>query len=198
MALPQLGAQPMAPQQSGFGSFLFGTPGQTQQFQRFNQPQQQLQNQSLNQALSLLQGMPGSQNVPQNSFAPIAQQARQQFNTQTIPGLAERFTAMGGGQRSSAFQGALGQAGSGLESSLAALGSEYGQRQQGLDQQLLGQLLNYGMMPSFENAYTPRQPGFLESTASGASQGIGALLPLLLSGGSSGILQLLSSLLGGK
>ncbi len=46
------------------------------------------------------------------------------FYGQTVPTLAERFTAMPGGQRSAAFQGAVGGAGRGLGLGLAALGEQ--------------------------------------------------------------------------
>ena len=61
-------------------------------------PQQQGWQSALgNQASQALQN-------PYEGFEPIAQQARNQFNTSTVPSLAERFTSMGtGGQRSSAF-----------------------------------------------------------------------------------------------
>jgi len=73
-------------------------------------------------------GQRGSEGMqdPTKGFGAIAQQARTQFDTQTIPSIAERFTAMGGGQRSSAFEGALGQAGAGFHENLAAMESKYG------------------------------------------------------------------------
>lgn len=58
------------------------------------------------------------------------------FHQDIVPGLAERFTALGGGQRSSAFQGALGQAGVGLGLGLGALGE---QQQLSQNQQLFNQ-----------------------------------------------------------
>ncbi len=68
----------------------------------------------------LQQGQQGLQN-PSAGFAPIAQQARNQFNQQTIPSLAERFSSMGNNSISSpAFASQLGQAGAGLEEALAA------------------------------------------------------------------------------
>ena len=155
--------------------FLLGSPERMQQVQRFSPQQQQLQNQSIQQALSLLQGSPDAY----KGFQPIAQQARSQFQKSTVPSLAERFTSLGSGsQRSSAFQGALGSASSDLEQGLAALQSQYGQNQ-------LGSLLNLGMQPSFESLLRPAQPGFLQSLAPGIGQGIGsfgslfALLKLL-------------------
>lgn len=97
---------------------------------------------------------------PYEGFEPIAQQARTQFQQQTIPSLAERFTSMGGGQRSSAFQSALGQAGSGLEGNLAALRSQYGLQ----NRQLSGSLLSQALRPSFDVIQQPSRPGFLESS----------------------------------
>jgi hypothetical protein len=60
-----------------------------------------------------------------------------QFNEQIVPGLAERFT---GKQSGSAFQQALGSAGSGLMERLAALRG-------GLGMQAAQQALNYAQMP---------------------------------------------------
>src|SRR5271154_2626387 len=98
MASPILNMAPLG-QQAGFFS---GSPAQVAQIPRLAPNQLQGQNQALQMALSGLQN-------PTAGFEPIAQKARTQFNTQTVPGLAERFTSLGGGQRSSAFQGALGQ-----------------------------------------------------------------------------------------
>jgi hypothetical protein len=144
------------------GNVLTGTPAQTKQFQRFTPQQQGVQNQAIQNLMQLLQNPQIGKGF---DFAPIAQQARTQFNTQTIPSLAERFTAMGGGQRSSAFQSALGRAGAGLEENLAALQSKYGLAQQGQQTQLLQLLMSLGMQPSYENAYFPSQPGLLQGIA---------------------------------
>ncbi len=72
-------------------------------------------------------GQAGLQNLPAAGFdfGPLAQQAKSQFYSETIPTLAERFTALGGGQRSSAFESSLGRAGAGLEENLAALKAQY-------------------------------------------------------------------------
>ena len=142
-------------------------------------------------------GLSGIQNLPNANFGPIAQQARTQFNTQTIPGLAERFTSLGGGQRSSAFQGALGQAGSGLEEALASLEQQFGLQNRGQEQNFLSNLLGMGMQPQFENIAQPKGPGF----GSALGSGLGAILPLLLggmTGGSGGGIGALLSLLLGR
>jgi hypothetical protein len=147
-------------------NFLTGSQGQMQNTPNFTPQQQGVQNQALQQLMQLM----GQQGQPNYSgFQPIEDRARQQFNTQTVPGLAERFTSLGGGQRSSAFQGALGQYGSDLNSQLSALRSQYGVQQQQLGQNQLSSLSNIGFQPSFQNQYTTGQPGLLHE-----------LLPLLL------------------
>lgn len=80
-------------------------------------------------------------------FGPIAQEQTRQFQQQTVPGLAERFTSAGG-QRSSAFRQQLGQAGSDLASRLAALQAEHnvGQQQAGMQNQGLNLQRMSGLM----------------------------------------------------
>jgi len=152
---------------------IIGTPARTQQLQTFSPQQRGLQNESINQIMSLLQGKPSQ------GFQPIAQNARNQFQQQTVPTLAERFTSMGGagtGALSSpAFASQLGQAGAGLEGNLAALGSQFGQNQ-------LQSLLPFAGKSQFENLFHQAQPGALQNIAGPALQ----LLMMYLSGGLSG------------
>lgn len=137
-----------------------------QQVPRFNPQQQNLLGQVGQSASGLL-------NKPQSfDFAPIAQQARTQFQTQTIPGLAERFASLGTA-RSGAFRHAMEQAGAGLEQGLASLQSQYGLQQQGQQNQLLNMLLGYGLSPSFENVHAPEGLGFFESLAPALGQAAG-------------------------
>jgi len=153
--------------------FFVGAPGQVQQLPLLNGQQQQLQGQNIQNVMQMLQG---GQNAPSKfDFAPIAQQARNQFETQTIPSLAERFTALGGGQNSSAFQGALGNASADLESQLASLGSQFGMQNQQMDRDYLLQLLRFALMPQFESQYLPATGGLLGGAAQGAGQGLGQL-----------------------
>jgi len=156
-------------------------------------PQQQgALNQSLGQAMSYLQN-PG----PRPGFEPIAQRAREQFQTNTIPSIAARFASMGtgGNLRSSAFNQALSSGASDLESQLAALGAQHSLQQQGLDQNMLFNLLGTGLKPQSENVYIPGQPGFLENVGGGLFQGLGALGGF---GGGNALLSLLNKLLSGN
>lgn len=98
------------------GEYLYG---------RATAPSAGQQESQMQQLVAAIQGQgPGFQ------FAPIAQQARREFTERTIPSIAERFNVLGGA-RSGAFQQALGRAGSELETSLAALQSQYRQAESG-------------------------------------------------------------------
>jgi hypothetical protein len=146
--------------------FFSGRPAQLAQINKFN-PQQQ------NALSSLLgQASQGMKN-PYQGFEPIEARARSQFQKNTIPGIAERFTSLGDNAISSgAFASQLGEAGAGLEEGLAALRSQYGLQNRG---QLLREL-GLGLTPENENFYQPREEGGWESL-------IGPLLQLLLHGG---------------
>lgn len=108
-------------------------------------------------------GQQGLQGLPQAGFdfAPLAQQARTQFNTETVPTLAERFTAMGNGQRSSAFESSLGRAGAGLEENLAALKAQYDYNNfQNQQQHYLNRILG-GAQPQYQQSFIPPQQGIV-------------------------------------
>jgi hypothetical protein len=145
---------------SGLQSLFFGSPEQTKQLSRYS-PEIQSQ---LDEILGSLLGQFKEGGI--GGFEPIEAKAREGFAQKTLPGIAERFTAMGGGGgRSSAFTQALGQAGAGLESTLAGLRSQHGMRN-------LQALLGLGQQ---EPLLQQQQPGFLETGASSLLQ----LLPLL-------------------
>src|SRR6267142_2202947 len=117
------------------GNFFLGTPGQIKTTPTVTP-----------QASNALQQLL-SQGMQNTNFQGIEDLARKNFQQKTIPSLAERFTALSGDTRgSSAFQGALGQAGSDLESQLAALRGQYGLQQ-----------LSLGLTPQFENMYQQGQ-----------------------------------------
>ena len=150
-----------------------GIPGQMQaqagqnglsQISNLTGPQQQLQNSSINQALSLLQG-----GQPQG-FQPIADQARANFTSKTVPSLAERFGNPGNESGSSALYGQLSGAGADLDRGLAALQAQYGQNQ-------LGTLLQSGLRPSVD--FTRQGPGGFETVAGDTAEWLPQLLAQL-------------------
>lgn len=144
------------------GGKALGTPDQIQQHSLVTPEQQNI--------LQYLQqlGVQGLQN-PYGGFAPIAQQATNQFYQQTVPTLAERFTSMGNGALSSPlFASQLGQAGAGLQSDLASQQAQYGQQN---IQQLL-QMLQLGLNPQVENIFRPAQSGPLGNAILAAIKGL--------------------------
>jgi hypothetical protein len=163
---------------TGAKNLLVGSPGHTELSPKLNPQQQQLQSLAGTQASSLLQ------NLGQNkfNFAPIAQQARTNFQTKTIPSIANRFAGLGA-QGSGAYQHALGSAGAGLEEGLAALQAKYDFAQGGQDQQLLLALLSQALQPQQDNIYYPAQGGLAQQLlpflTGGASTGISSLLKLI-------------------
>jgi hypothetical protein len=139
------------------GSFFFGSGPKTVKTPIYEQNQLGALNGALGQAQSGL----GLQGGMQDGMNPVEQQYTRNFAQNTVPGLAERFTSMGGGQHSSAFQGALGQAGAGLNEDLASLRQSH-----------LMNLLNIGLKPQNEYAYQGREHGLLGNLALGVTGGL--------------------------
>jgi len=128
----------------------------------------------------LQQGLSGMQNIPSAQFGPIADLYKTQFQQQTIPTIAERFTGMGaGGQRSSAFEQALGGAGAGLNQQLAGMEQQFNMQQRGQEISRLMNMLQMGLQPQFQTDYIPPEPGFLSSVGSGLGAGIGSAMPMI-------------------
>lgn len=134
----------------------------------------------LNPQGNLGQGQQGAINYQQQLMDPSSQAVDQfvqpymnQFNQQTIPGLAERFAgmgAMGGGLSSSGFGQALSSAGGNLQSQLAALKAGLGQQ---AGQSLMNQYgnmaaLGLGAQPF---AYKQQAPSMLGGMMQGWAQG---------------------------
>jgi hypothetical protein len=153
-------------QRGGLGRFFLGNRPEV-----FNSPNfTPFQSEALNYLLQY--GLGDLQDLGQNQFdfAPIGNQELERFYTQTIPSLAERFTAMGGGQRSSAFQGALANAGRFLGNDLAAQQQQYGLQQQGMQQNLISNLLNLGLTPQFAQNLNPGGGGLLGGLVNAGTQ----------------------------
>lgn len=150
----------------GFMDFLFGKGEKMQQLPSYTPQQQNIMSQlsggaaaQLPQAFQYLQSILSQDPEMMKQFeAPMMRQ----FEEQTIPGIAERFTGMDA-QKSSAFGQQLGAAGAGLQENLAAQRAQMGPQ---AIQQLM-QMLQGGMGKQFENVYSPRQSGFLENLLGG-------------------------------
>lgn len=126
-----------------------------------------------------------------NTMAQFEAPYRQQFEQQTLPGIAERFAggnAMGGGLSSSGFGQALGGAGAQLQAQLAGL---HGQLQQGASQQAMGQYNNMAGLGlgtrSFENIFQPGSGGLMGGALSGLGSGLGMGLGMGMGGGMGGM-----------
>lgn len=156
-------------------SFFKGAPGGFTQQNTVRPEQLSAIQQILKMALGGLQN-------PQAGYEPFAQAARQNFQENTLPSIFERFTSLGkGAQSSGAFQGLLGRAGADLESGLAQGAAQFGQQQQQLWQNLLGQ----GLMPTFENIYRPRQAAGFELALPSLLEAGGRLGAAAITGGGS-------------
>jgi len=135
---------------------LFGGAGKNRQLNTLRPNQMGLQDSLISLIQSRLNG--------QGGLTPQSQNAINRFNTQTVPSLAERFTSLGSGsQGSSAFTGALGNAGAGLQQELA-----------GMDMDYIMRLLGSALGQSSENVMTER--GGVGASSLSSAQ----FLPLLL------------------
>jgi hypothetical protein len=164
-------------------NFLFGEDARADKLPTMTRSQNQFLNQILSQlkggglgqgyeqGLGLLQDYLNPQSDLYKNFeAPYLQQ----FEQQTLPGLAERFAgmgAMGQGLSSSGFGQALGAAGSNLQTQLASLKS--GMQRQSIGD-ILGQYntqasLGLGQQP-FAYMQTPASPGFLPQLAAAGAK----------------------------
>ena len=146
-------------QVGGEGHIFTGHNASAQQFKTITPFQGQVKGAAGNQAMQYLQQLGGGK----FGQSPLALQALRNFETQTVPGLAERFTSHfgSGSQRGSGFQGALGQAGGELQGGLAALEQQFAS-------QILPQLFQSSLSPEFENAITQGDTGI-----------VGQILPFL-------------------
>jgi len=141
---------------ASFYEQLFGSGPQVKSLETYNPQQKAFQGQSLQNAAGLL----GNLSKP-SDISGITNSIRRNFETQTIPSLAERFTSLGGsGQRSSAFANALGRAGSDLESNIGVLETQNQQQDLSRLQNLFSLLSSLGNMPQQQHYQEQGKPGF--------------------------------------
>ena len=185
-----------------FKESFFGTKGAFKQAPTLTPQQQELMAQ-------LSQGLGGQGGLQQQGLGALGQQlegsqqfleqlqapALRQFQEQTIPGIAERFSGLGA-QSSSAFTQALGGAGAGLTEQLASQRAGLGMQAQQSGLQGLMQLLGLSQQPQFATAFQPGQQGAFSGLLSGLGQGAGAALGAGAPGAIGGALKGLGSILG--
>jgi hypothetical protein len=173
---------------AGIWEMLFGSPDENQQLSTLN-PQQQQGLSQIFQQLGMMQAPGGAYSGAQNylsgilsgdpnAFAQFEAPYRQQFEQQTLPGIAERFAGanpMGGGLSSSGFGQALGGAGAQLQAQLAGLHGNLRNQAAG---QAMGQFNNLAGMGlgtrAFENMHRPGSGGLIGEGLSGLGMGFGA------------------------
>lgn len=152
---------------SGFGTFVLG---EQEKYQRT--PTQTPQ--GMDALQQLLQS--GTQNIqnPYQGWGALEQRATNRFKSETIPGLAERFTQLGGSDTlgSSGLEGEKYGALSDFELGLQGLKQEYGFRNQ---QNALEQIKT-GLTPQFETQHTGQGKGVLQKGV----ESIPKLIELLL------------------
>lgn len=145
-----------------FKDYIMGAQPQFIQAQRFTPGQYS----ALNDILGQLGGAYSEQ--PYN-FRPIAAQAQQRFQEQTLPSIAERFAGMNATQ-SSGFGRAATQAGKDFESSLAALQSQHALQRM----PYLNQLASLGLTEPYLSNLGAGSGGSLGSLLSGTGSVVGS------------------------
>lgn len=137
-----------------FGDWLLGSPDKLKKIPTGTQEQQGLHNNILQQAMGMSQAG-GGYNQAQNYYNSLMQPGNDAFNNfaapfmnqfqeQTLPGIAERF-AGAGALSSSGFGQALGGAGAGLQSQLAQLFAQLQSQAAGQQTNQYNQLATTGL-----------------------------------------------------
>ncbi len=163
---------------------LFGTKGKFRQFETMTPQQRGLIDQLIGglggpeglqqQGLGALGGLLGG---GQQFFEQLQAPALRQFQEQTVPDIAERFTGMGSGaQGSSAFGQQLGAAGAGLAETLAGQRAGLGLQAQQTGLQGLLSMLGLAEQPQFGTGFQPGREGALGGLLGGVGQGLGGAL----------------------
>lgn len=141
----------------------FHTRATSSIFPRYTMAGQQLINQIIQSASAQLEN-------PEADFKPLADRARSQFRTKTMPALAERLGGMGqGATLSSDYSGLMADAEKDFEQDLLAQQSQFGMQ----NKALLLQLLGLGLQPSFDTQYTERGGNMWGSAVGKFAEGLG-------------------------
>lgn len=160
----------------GAKDFLLGTGAETKREPIYSPEQESLVNQilgGLQQQIPL--GLQNLQNIlggDPETLEAFARPARREFEEETLPTIAERFTSTfgPGSQRSSGFIQAVAEAGRRKSEDVAS-------QRRGLQSEALQQLLSFlgvGLSPREYQYRLPRQRGFLENLLLAVAKGAGA------------------------
>lgn len=166
---------------SGFWDFLFGSEDKFKKLDTMSPEQKNMfrnyyqmmggSGGGVNNAMSYQNEL---LNPSSESYQKFAQPYMNQFNQETVPGLAERFAGMGGGMggglSSSGFGQSLSSAGANLQSNLASL--KTGMQSQAANSIMQQMMQMMGMQP-FAYGHQQANPGFLATTAANFAQGVG-------------------------
>ncbi len=173
---------------SGFMDWMFGSEDKFKKLDTLSPEQKQM----FQQLSQMLQGGMGSQQAMQHqqqmldpsseAYKKFAQPYMNEFEQQTVPGLAERFAGMGGGMgggtSSSGFGQALSSAGSNLQQNLAGMKTGMqNQAAQSIMQQFM-QMMGMGLgKDTFAYGHQQANPGVASTAvanfASGAGKAVG-------------------------
>ena len=174
---------------AGGGLGLFGGGGKKDKFKStLQQPGQQ---DLLQQIMAMIQGGgQAGQNYGQSqqylssllgndpeAYERFAAPMRQEFEQETLPGIAERFSGLGGGlgggaAGSSGFGQAIGGAAAKFQSNIQNLFAQIRQNAAGQAMNQFNNLLSTGL--GNYTAYQPGTPGLFSQAAAGIAQGVGS------------------------
>ena len=171
---------------AGFGEWMWGAEDKFNKLDTMNPQQKQMFQQLYDMISGGGQMGQGSQAAMQHqqqmldpsseAYKKMAQPYMNEFEQQTVPGLAERFAGMGGGlgggTSSSGFGQALSSAGSNLQQNLA--GMKTGMQSQAANSimQQFMQMMGVGLgKDTFAYGHQPASAGFAANTAGKFAQG---------------------------
>ncbi len=182
---------------AGFSDWLFGSPDKLKKVPTGTPEQQGLHNNILQQAMGMSQGGGGYNQAQQyynsllqpgnDAYQNFAAPYMQQFQEQTLPGIAERF-AGAGALSSSGFGQALGGAGAGLQSQLAQLFAQLQSQAAGQQTNQYNQLAQTGLnYQPFAYQNKAGSQGMLGPMATGLGAALGGPLGGALGAGISSL-----------
>lgn len=148
------GIQSLVSQLGGSISDAFqDTPARSIQQNRFTPDQMQALQQILGQGMQMQQ-----QAAQPIDFAPLAQQQRQRFQTETMPQLMQQYTnTMGEGGRDQGMRNITAQAASQMEGDLYGQAVKHQLDQRAQQANMAQNMMTLGLQPQFDTLYEPEK-----------------------------------------